>query len=246
VPEVVAFVLGAVFGSFANVLIYRLPRQQSIVAPGSRCPACGTPIAPWHNIPIVSYLVLRGRCRACGAPISLRYLVVEIASGVLTATITWRFGFSLAALRYAVLAFGLLVVFFTDLEHRIIPNAVTYPGILVGFLLSAAVGQLTVAVIAAAAAGAVFLLLGIISRGGMGGGDVKLAAMLGAFLGSPGVIVALFLAVAFAAVAGSVLLIFRLRSRKDTIPFGPAMAAGAMIAVFGSDAIVRWYLSMFF
>lgn len=240
--EVVAFVFGAVFGSFANVLIYRLPRRESIVVPPSRCPQCGTRIAPWHNIPIVSYLALRGRCAACRAPISPRYLIVELATGVVMAGLVWRFGPSLIALRFGVLAFALLVVFFTDLEHHIIPNAITYPGILIGLALSAASGQGPAALVAAASAGAVFLLIGVVSRGGMGGGDMKLAAMIGAFLGAPAVIVALFLAVALGATAGVVLLVLRLRTRKDAIPFAPAMAAGAMIAVFGSNAIVRWYL----
>lgn len=244
--EAIAFVFGAIFGSFANVLIHRLPRRQSIVAPGSRCPSCGAPIRPWDNVPVVSYLLLRGRCRACGARISPRYLIVEIATGALIAGVVWRFGLSLAALRYGVLAFALLVIFFTDLEHQIIPNAVTYPGILVGLVLSAASGQLAVSVAAGAAAGLAFLLLGVLSRGGMGGGDTKLAAMIGAFLGSPAVIVALFLAVALGGVAGLLLLALRLRGRKDSIPFGPAMATGAMIAVFGSNAIVHWYLSTMF
>lgn len=241
--EAVAFVLGAVFGSFANVLIHRLPRRESIVVPGSHCPACGVPIPPWHNIPIVSYLALRGRCRACGVRISPRYLIVEVATGGLMAGVVWRFGFSPAALRYGVLAFALLVVFFTDLEHQIIPNAITYPGTVAGIVLSAASGTLGSSVIAAVAAGAVFLLLGLVSRGGLGGGDIKLAAMIGAFLGTPAVVVALFLAVALGAAGGLVLMALRLRSRKDMIPFGPAMAAGAMIAVFGSNAIVQWYVS---
>lgn len=246
VGEAAAFVVGTVFGSFANVLIHRLPRRESIVAPGSRCPACGAPIRPWDNIPVVSYLLLRGRCRACGAPISPRYVIVELVTGGLMAGLVWRFGVSVTALRYGVLAFALLVVFFTDLEHQIIPNAVTYPGIVTGIILSAASGQLASSVTAAAAAGAVFLVLSIVSRGGMGGGDIKLAAMIGAFLGTPAVIVALFLAVALGAAAGLVLLALRLRSRKDMIPFGPAMAMGAIIAVFGSNAIVHWYLSRMF
>ncbi|HLW48957.1 MAG TPA: prepilin peptidase [bacterium] len=240
--ETVAFVLGSLFGSFANVLIYRLPRRESIVAPGSRCPRCATPISPWHNIPIISYLALRGRCAACRAPISPRYPVVEIAMGATLACLVWRFGLSPVTLRYGVLAFALLVVFFTDLEHHIIPNAITYPGILAGLALNAASGQFLASLVASAAAGAVFLFLGVVSRGGMGGGDIKLAALIGAFLGAPAVIVALFLAVALGAGAGVVLLALRLRTRKDMIPFGPAMAAGAMIAVFGSNAIVRWYL----
>lgn len=162
------------------------------------------------------------------------------------AGVVWRFGLSPAALRYGVLAFALLVVFFTDLEHQIIPNAVTYPGIAAGLALSGATGEFMPSLVAAAAAGVIFLVLGIVSRGGMGGGDVKLAAMIGAFLGTPAVIVALFLAVALGAAAGLVLLALRLRSRKDMIPFGPAMAAGAMIAVFGSSAIISWYIARMF
>ena len=244
--EAVAFIFGLLFGSFANVLIHRLPRHESIVFPGSRCPACGAPIRAWDNIPVVSFLVLRGRCRACGTAISPRYLVVELATGALLAGVVWRFGLSLAALRYGVLAFALLVVFFTDLAHQIIPNAVTYPGIVVGLGLSAATGELMPSLIAAAAAGLVFLMLGVVSRGGMGGGDIKLAAMIGAFLGTPAVIVALFLAVALGGGVGFILLALRLRSRKDMIPFGPAMAAGALIAVFGSHAIINWYVATMF
>lgn len=241
--EAVAFIVGLVFGSFANVLIHRLPRHESIVFPGSRCPACGAPIRAWDNIPVVSFLVLRGRCRACRAAISSRYVVVELATGVLMAGVVWRFGLSLTALRYGVLVFALLVIFFTDLEHQIIPNAVTYPGTVVGLVLSGAVGELMPSLIAAAAAGLVFLIFGVVSRGGMGGGDVKLAAMIGAFLGTPAVIVALFLAVALGGGVGLVLLVLRLRRRKDMIPFGPAMAAGAIIAVFGSNAIINWYIA---
>jgi leader peptidase (prepilin peptidase)/N-methyltransferase len=238
-------VLGTALGSFANVLIHRLPRRESFITPGSRCPSCRAPISPWDNIPIVSYLVLRGRCRHCGRPIALRYLVVEVAAGALLAGLAWRFGATLAAARFAVLAIALLVAFFTDLETGLIPNAITYPGILTGLLFAAASGRGAVvsALLAAAGAGGVFLFIGLLSRGGMGGGDMKLAAMLGAFLGSPGAIVALFLAVTIGAVAGLILIALRLRTRKDTIPFGPALATGAVIAMFTQDPILQWYLS---
>ena len=241
----VSFVLGTVLGSFANVLIHRLPRGESVIMPGSRCPSCRTPISPWDNIPIVSYLVLRGRCRHCRAPIGLRYPVVEVAAGALLAGLVWRYGITLTAARFAILAIALLVAFFTDLETGLIPNAITYPGIVVGLVFAAAAGRgaLVTSLVTAAGAGGVFLLAGILSRGGMGGGDVKLAAMLGAFLGSPGVIVALFLAVTIGAAGGLVLIALRLRTRKDVIPFGPALATGALITMFGQDTILRWYLS---
>jgi leader peptidase (prepilin peptidase) / N-methyltransferase len=241
----VTFVLGTVLGSFANVLIHRLPRRESIIAPGSRCPSCHTPISPWDNIPIVSYLALRGRCRHCGKPIGPRYLVVEVAGGALLAGLVWRYGITPTAARFAILAIALLVAFFADLETGLIPNAITYPGIAAGLVFAAAAGReaLVSALLTAVGAGGVFLLVGILSRGGMGGGDMKLAAMLGAFLGSPGAIVALFLAVTIGAAGGLTLIALRLRTRKDVIPFGPALAAGALITMFGQDAILRWYLS---
>ncbi len=242
-PEFIAFVVGAALGSFGNVLIHRLPRHESVVVPPSHCPHCGAPIHPRDNIPILSYLLLLGRCRHCGAPIALRYPIVEAVMGGLFAGLVWQYGVSLGALRFAVLTFALVVVFFTDLEWTVVPNAITYPGIVVGILLSAASGSLVPSLLAAAGAGAVFLLIAMLSRGGMGGGDIKLAAMIGAFLGSPAVIVALFLAVAIGAAGGLILIALRLRTRKDTMPFGPALAAGAMIAVFASHGILRWYLA---
>lgn len=243
------FVLGTMLGSFVNVLIYRLPRRESIVTPGSRCPHCQTPIPPWDNIPVLSFVLLRGRCRRCGNPISPRYLIVEVVGGALLAALVWRFGVTLLAVRFAVLALALLVVFFTDLETGLIPNAITYPGIAVGLAFAAASGRdaFVSSLLTAAGAGGVFLLIAILSRWAfrqeaMGVGDIKLAAMLGAFLGSPGVIVALFLGVAIGAAAGVTLIALRLRTSKDVIPFGTALAAGAVIAMFGQEAILRWYL----
>lgn len=192
---------------------------------------------------MLSYLLLRGRCRACRAPIAVRYLVVEAGYALMLLGLVREFGVSLVAVRFAVLAFALLVVSFTDLEHHTIPNAVTYPGILAGLAFGAASGTLPGALVAALAAGGIFLIISVLSRGGLGGGDIKLAAMIGAFLGAPGVIVALVSAVALGAIAGITLIALRLRTRKDVIPFGPAMAAGAVIAMFGSDAIIQWYLS---
>lgn len=240
---VLAFVIGAIFGSFANVLIHRLPLGESIVAPPSHCPACRTPIAPWDNVPILSFLLLGGRCRACRAPISVRYVLVEILMGALAVAVVARFGPTLEAVRFGLLAFLLLVIVWTDIEHGIIPNAITYPGIVLGLACSAAVGSGLSALEAAVGAAAVFIAISVASRGGMGGGDVKLAAMMGAFLGGPAIIVALFLAVALGAIAGITLIALRLRTRKQTIPFGPALAVGALIAVFAANDLVRWYIT---
>jgi leader peptidase (prepilin peptidase)/N-methyltransferase len=132
-----AFIFGTVIGSFLNVCIYRLPRQQSIIYPPSHCTFCGTLIKPYDNIPILSYLILLGRCRGCGARIPLTYLIVEILSGMISALLVWRFGITLRSLFYIVFLFSLIVVTFIDLEHRIIPNVVTLPGIALGLVYSA-------------------------------------------------------------------------------------------------------------
>src|SRR3989454_7858172 len=245
VPTVMAFILGTILGSFLNVVIYRLPRNLSIVRPGSRCPHCQTPIRPQDNIPVVSFLVLRGRCRVCHAPIGWRYPLVEAVSGGLLAGVWLRFAPAAAwipLVAAALFSFMLIAVVFIDLDHQIVPNAVTYPGIVPGLLLAIPQGRLVPSVVVAASAGALFLLIAVVSHGGMGGGDIKLAAMMGAFLSWPATAVALLLAFMIGATAGVLLIAVKRRSRKDPIPFGPSLAAGGVIAVFAGDAILRWYL----
>ena len=241
---VLVALLGAVLGSFLNVVIYRLPRKQSLVVPRSRCPHCGTPIAAWDNIPIISFLILRGRCRACHKPISVRYPLVELAA---TAGVTaaWTTAASLLdAVAGIVFVLLMLAIFFIDLEHQIVPNALSYPGLLLGLLLAIPQGRFVDALFAAAGAGALFLLIAIISGGGMGGGDIKLAAMMGAFLGWPRIAVALLFAFVLGAGVGVLLIALRRRSRKDPIPFGPALAVGGVIALFWGRAIMLWYLGL--
>ena len=238
----VVFVVGAALGSFLNVVIYRLPRGESIVTPRSRCPHCGTPIASRDNIPVLSFLLLRGRCRACGKPISPRYLVVELLTGVLLAALWVREGPGLGFAAGALLALMLLPIFFIDLDHHIVPNAISYPGLLVGLLLAVPQGRLLDASLTAAGAGAFFLLIAVASRGGMGGGDIKLAAMIGAFLGYPATVFALLVAFTTGAVAGLLLIATGRRSRKDPIPFGPSLALGAVVAWFAAAPVIAWYL----
>lgn len=239
---VLVFVLGLMLGSFLNVVIYRLPRRQSVVHPGSRCPSCGTPIRLRDNVPLVSYLVLRGRCRACGARIPPRYPLVELAGGLLLTAAWLRMDTSLDAVAAAAFSLLLLAIFFIDLEHQIVPNALTYPGLLIGLVLAFSQGRGIEAAATAAGAGALFLLIAVISHGGMGGGDIKLAAMMGAFLGWPDITVALLLAFALGAGAGLLLIAMKRRSRKDPIPFGPALAVGGILALFGAQNLLRWYL----
>jgi leader peptidase (prepilin peptidase)/N-methyltransferase len=243
-----AGVLGAVFGSFLNVVVYRLPRHESLVLPASHCPSCGTPVKPYDNIPILSWLALRGHCRGCGAPISVRYPLVEALSAALCigAVLTHH---SVAGIALSV-ALILLVVpaGLIDLEHRIIPNRITALGALLALAIGLAFdpagepGRL----IAAAAAGGFLLLAALAYPGGMGMGDVKLAGMMGLFLGAavaPALLVALL-----AGVALGVVVIARngaQAGRRTAIPFGPFLVLGALIAVFLGHQLVDVYVNHF-
>lgn len=239
---VLIFAFGTILGSFLNVVIHRLPRGESLVRPGSRCPRCGTPIRFRDNIPLLSFLVLAGRCRACGAPIAWRYPFVEAAAGALLVAVWLRGGSWTDLLAGSVFVLALLAIFFIDLAHHIVPNAITYPGIALGLVLAAGQGRIADALLSGLAAGLFFFVVAIASRGGMGGGDVKLAAMLGAFLGWPAIAVALLIAFTTGAVGGLVLIASGRRSRKDPIPFGPSLAVGGIAALFFAQVIVEWYL----
>ena len=237
--------LGAIVGSFLNVCIHRLPRRESVILPGSRCPRCATPIRWYDNIPLLSFLLLGGRCRACRGAISWRYPLVEAITMLVFFLSGARFGFTFEGLRAAVLASALVVVTGIDLDHRIIPDRITLPGIVLGLIgawflppgiVSSAIGTVV--------GGGLFYAIAWASRGGMGGGDIKLAAMLGAFLGWQAGLLAIFLGVLAGGVVGVVLLVLRLRGRKDAIPFGPFLALGGTVSLFWGGLILRWYLHL--
>jgi leader peptidase (prepilin peptidase)/N-methyltransferase len=249
-PGIVLFVFGAILGSFLNVLIYRVPRGESVVRPPSACPACGTRIRFWDNVPLVSYLVLRGRCRDCRARISPRYFVVELAAALIPLVLYLKFGLGREIAVYWPLSYVLLFLSFVDLDYRILPDKVTLPGIVVGLIVAPLTGLTTfpeslIGVLAAGGALYLIALAGtaVFGKESMGGGDIKLAAMLGAFLGWRGAIVFLFVAFLVGAVVGVVALAVRRSEGDHTIPFGPFIALGAFITIVWSDAIVRWYLS---
>ena len=255
-----AGILGLVVGSFANVCISRLPSRESVIGPRSRCPHCGASLRWYDNIPLVSFFLLRGRCRTCRARIGWRYPLVEVLTAVLFVQSIGRFGVTAAdvaraqgddvviAVRSMVLVTLLVIVFFTDLYHYIIPNRITYPGIAIGLLFASLQGwpALAVAAITAAALGGGFIVLNVLSarflgEEGMGLGDAKLAAMIGAFLGWPTAGVAIFLGIFLGGVAGAILLALRKKKRREHIPFGPALATGALLAMWWGPALLRWY-----
>jgi leader peptidase (prepilin peptidase)/N-methyltransferase len=245
---VLAGILGAVFGSFLNVVAHRLPRGESVVKPRSRCPSCGTEIGALDNVPVLSWLLLRGRCRHCGEPISPRYPLVEAGTAVLCTLVVVAKGLEWEALLGIVFVLLLVPITLIDLDTFIIPNKLTGPGSVIAVVLVAifAVDQLPEHLIAAAAAGGFLLVAWLVYPAGMGMGDVKLAAMMGLFLGravGPGMFAGL--------IAGSLvgtLIMARLgvaRGRKMKIPFGPYLALGGLFGLFFGDAVVDWYLGTF-
>jgi leader peptidase (prepilin peptidase)/N-methyltransferase len=248
VTELVAVTAaGLVIGSFLNVVIVRLPARRSLWKPGSACPACGAAIA-WHdNVPVVSFALLRGRCRGCGVAIPWRYPLVEALTAGLFVLAYATLGLSAALIPALMLLAALVAITFIDLQHQIIPDVITLPGILTGVAANLATGTVswTDSVISAIGAGAIFFVIILASGGGMGGGDMKLAAMLGAFLGWQLTLVALFLAViGGGAVAVAILGTGRL-GRKDPIPFGPFLAGGGTAALLWGPRLLTWYIDIF-
>lgn len=240
------FTIGAVIGSFLNVCIYRLPAQQSVIVPGSYCPHCNTPVRFYDNIPILSYLLLRGRCRACGGSISIQYISVEILNSLGYVFIAWRFGLSAESLLYAILFSSLLVASIIDLRHKIIPDVITIPGIVMGIIASAFIlppgikGSLSGAILG----GSIFFIVAVASRGGMGGGDIKLIAMIGSFLGWIDVLITIILSSFIGSVVGISMMIFLGKGRKYPVPFGPFLAIGGIISLFFNREIIEWYTGM--
>lgn len=239
--------VGAMVGSFLNVCIHRLPRQESLVAPRSHCPGCGTAVASYDNIPIVSFFLLRGRCRRCRQRISWRYPLVEALTAALFLLAAGRYGLGPRGILLMLFLAGLVVIAFIDLQHQIVPDRISLPGIGVGLVASLLWPPPSVlqALLGVLAGGGIFFLVATASRGGMGGGDIKLGAMIGAFLGWRLAIVTMFLGILLGSVVAIALLILRLKGRKDPIPFGPFLALGAVIALFWGQDVLAWYWGLF-
>lgn len=255
-PDIVVIagcaLLGLIFGSFGNVVIARVPDGASLNTPPSTCPRCGTAIRPYDNVPVLSWVMLRGRCRACEEPISVEYPLVEVACGLLFAAIGWRIGLTWALPGFLLYGWLLLVVAVIDLHTRRIPNRLTYPltpTLLVlltaAAFLEATPGLALRSVLAGLASFGLLLVLALINPRGMGMGDVKLAAFIGLGLGYLGwghVWLGLFLGFLGGGVVATLLLALRLRTRKDHIPFGPWLALGAIAALLGGRPIIDTYL----
>jgi leader peptidase (prepilin peptidase)/N-methyltransferase len=241
---VLPLLFGLVIGSFLNVVIARLPEGRSVWRPRSACPGCGTLIAWYDNIPLVSFALLRGRCRVCGMAISPRYPVVEGVTGVLFALAYLVFGLTQNFAVAAVFLASLVAITAIDLSHQIIPDVISVPGILVGAIANLITGRVAwiESLLGILVGGGLFFVIILASRGGMGGGDMKLGAMLGAFLGWKLGLLAILLGVLSGGVLALVLLILGRKGRKDAIPFGPFLALGGAVAMLWGEPLLGWYL----
>jgi leader peptidase (prepilin peptidase)/N-methyltransferase len=244
-------ILGASFGSFANVLIYRLPAELSLVSPPSRCPQCEKRIAWYDNIPIVSWLVLGGKCRHCRSPVSIQYLLVEAASALLAILAVWWFGFNYSGVAYALLFIGLLALVIIDLRHWLLPFAITIPLFLVGLVGSIFFDMLSwqAALIGAGVGFGVFLVMLaggklVFGREAMGGGDVVFGAMAGVFLGWQQTLLMIFVASLLGTFMALIFLALKRGVSGRSVPFGPFLAVALVLCLFAGQAMVDWYIGL--
>jgi leader peptidase (prepilin peptidase)/N-methyltransferase len=245
--EATCFLFGLVIGSFLNVVIARVPEGRSVARPPSACPACGGSIRWYDNIPVLSWLWLRARCRSCQAAISWRYPAVELVTAVLFALAAQRFGAALDLGPALLLMAALVAITGIDLDHQIIPDVITLPGIAIGAALAVAIHPAAWldALTGILVGGGVFLVIILASRGGMGGGDMKLGALMGAFLGWKLVLLAILLGVFSGGAVAIVLLATGAKGRKDPVPFGPFLALGGVVSLLWGNGLLAWYLGRF-
>ena len=249
--EMFIFLMGLCIGSFLNVCIYRLPESKSIVHPRSMCPNCDTLIPFYDNIPLFSYLWLKGQCRRCKVKISMRYPMVELLGGLVALGTYLRFGLTIETLIYYVFIAALLVVTFIDLDHRIIPDVITLPGIPICFAASFALPDITYkdALLGILIGGGSLFLVAwvytlLTKKEGMGGGDIKLLAMMGAIVGWKGVLFTIFIASLVGTLAGFAVMLQSRKGMKLAVPFGPFLSIGSITYIFFGTELVTWYLNL--
>ena len=247
--HVISIIFGAMIGSFLNVCIHRLPKEESIARPGSHCPKCKTPIRFYDNIPLLSYLLLRGKCRYCQASISIQYPIVEAITALSSFFLFITFGVSLSFIYYFSFVAALIVITVIDLYHQIIPDVISLPGVVIGLLGSLIIPQITFwsSLIGVLSGGGSLFLVATVyqwlfKREGMGGGDVKLLAMIGAFLGWKAVILTILLSSFIGSIIGITVMFIKEKDFKYAIPFGPFLALGAVISLFFGENLISWYL----
>ncbi|BBB93321.1 MAG TPA: prepilin peptidase [Methylomusa anaerophila] len=240
--------IGLFVGSFLNVCIYRLPQAKSVIRPPSRCPVCGQNIKVLDLVPVLSWLLLRGRCRYCNTSISRRYIFIELLTASLFLFISLVIGPQLQLIMVLLFASYLIVISVIDYDHHLILNKVLLWFAATGIFVNNVFGNLGFndSVAAVLTGGGLMLLIAAVTHGDMGGGDVKFIAALGVWLDSSLILLTLFLSFLLGGSAGGLLMIFRIKSRKDFIPFGPFIAIGALVSMLYGHSIIRWYLELRF
>jgi len=249
--SIFSFLFGLVLGSFGNVCIYRLPLGKSIISPPSSCPNCGSRISFYDNIPVLSYIILRGRCRYCKAPISPQYPFVELTTGLMSLALFIRYGITYQYILYLLFMGSLLVITFIDLHHKIIPDLISIPGIVVGFMSSLILPYPTwiESAIGIVGGGGALLLIAVIfekltGKEGMGGGDIKLLAMIGAWMGWKALPFVVLISSILGIIIGGGALLVSGKGMQAKIPFGPFLAMGTIVYFFFGDPIIQWYASL--
>lgn len=251
--QLLFFLFGACIGSFLNVCIYRIPENKSIVFPGSFCPNCNNSIPFYCNIPIISYLFLRGQCKFCNQPISLRYPLIEALTGFFALLLFYRFGATPATIYWFFFITVLITISFIDFDHQIIPDIISLPGILIFassfyFLPEMTFFKAVTGIIAGGGSlyAVAFLYYILRKQEGMGGGDIKLLAMIGAATGIKGILFTIFISSLLGTVVGiSIIISTKIADTKLRIPFGPFLSMGAIIYIFFGKQLIEWYLMGF-
>ena len=246
-----SLLVGLALGSFMNVCIYRIPLEKSIIRPSSSCPNCGKKIRFYDNIPLISYLLLLGRCRHCHHPISWRYPAVEALTGLLSLALFIRYGLSFQYLLFLLFAATLVTISFIDLDHQIIPDVMSIPGIVAGLAAAFIPGNVSWfdSIIGIIGGGGTLFLVGLIyekltGKQGMGGGDVKLLAMIGAWMGWRSLPFVLLVSSLTGAIIGSIFLLMAGKGYRVRIPFGPFLSLGALFYIFFGPQLTNWYINL--
>ena len=251
VINITIFIYGLCIGSFSNVCIHRLPLSKSIKSPPSSCPHCSHLIRFYDNIPLISYVLLKGKCRNCKKHISFRYPFVELLGGVFALLIYLKYGLTFEAFLYYIFVIALIIITFVDIDHQIIPDVISLPGIPIGFLASFALPSINfmdslIGILVGG--GSLFIVLWVYhfvtGAEGMGGGDVKLLAMIGAIIGWKGVIFTIFISSVTGTIIGIVIMLRTKKGLKLAVPFGPFLSIGAVLYVFYGPELIRWYFNI--
>lgn len=250
--QVLAFVIGSCIGSFLNVVVYRLPVGKSLVSPGSHCPRCEHPIAFYDNIPILSYFILRGKCRHCKVPFSGRYALVEALCGLFTLMLFRRYGIHPQLFIELLFVYGLVAIAFIDLDTYLIPDVLSLSGVVLGFALSFFTPRLdwVDSLLGIVVGGGLFYAIAVgyqyvRHQDGLGGGDIKLLGMIGAFLGIPGVLLTVVVASVVGAVVGLIVMRRQETGLAAMVPFGPFLSLGALVYLLWGQGLIAWYLDSF-